>query len=563
MQVAAYGCARAAWRRLSHEFVGAIVVVFLLFGPYLASTLTGRKAAWLAWQPHDPFVLLGSFAGLAVLCVAARETVRRLAGGFLLRCFDHLFVIGLGAGVLTNVWFHTLRPQGYHIGQFGVEMRTAWLAMFAIVGYSLARPGSRLVLRCRQTCQVLGLVVIIITVQVLRLPTLAQAMDPLPGGAVEPARSVRDHPVYVLIFDEWSYPRSYDAGRLRPMLPNLEALSARATTYHAARAPGIDTGRSIPAMCRSTEDPPRLHGLQPCFLKDGTLVPAADYASIITTAGCAHYRKIMVHFGYALALWLGDELDVARSYPWYPRGEHALAHAALQVHQATSYWTDPWSSFLYGKLQTRVNDSQVLKLHEGIHRDLLTILRDEPARTFAIVHYPLPHPPYILDPDGSYRGPSPQAWDRSSVEQGYERNLRVMDRVIGEIVRTLEDAGRFDDALLIVTSDHSWRDDPAVPEPGDDLLRHVPLIVKAPGQTEARSVSETFGTHRLGELIGRALQREVTVSRLPPGKRASPIPSGTGLPVWDRFPNLLWDQILNPVWDRLPAGQWPGCQHAL
>jgi membrane-anchored protein YejM (alkaline phosphatase superfamily) len=185
-----------------------------------------------------------------------------------------------------------------------------------------------------------------------------------------------------------------------------------------------------------------------------------------------------------------------------------LSHAALQLHNATFYWTDPWSIFLYEKLQTRVKDSQALKLHDGIHQDALTIIRDQPARTFAIIHYPLPHHPYITDPGGGYRGPDSAAWDKSSVE-GYERNLRCLDHAVGGIVESLKAAGRFDEAVLVLTSDHSWRNDPAVPAPSDEVLEHVPLIVKFPGQTEPSSVTTEFETHRIGELIARALQAQV------------------------------------------------------
>jgi arylsulfatase A-like enzyme len=76
---------------------------------------------------------------------------------------------------------------------------------------------------------------------------------------------------------------------------------------------------------------------------------------------------------------------------------------------------------------------------------------------------------------------------------GYTRHLHYTDRVLGEILQTLDSTGRLDRTLLIATSDHSWRKEPdsataRLPDAGI----HVPLFVKWPGQTRQLVSDSTF-----------------------------------------------------------------------
>jgi hypothetical protein len=241
------------------------------------------------------------------------------------------------------------------------------------------------------------------------------------------------------------------------------------------------------------------------FRAGDSFVKGSEYPSIFTVAGCADYRKIMVQWGFDVGLWLQNDLDVLRAYCCYPRGETVMSEAALHLYNAVFYWTDPWSIMAYEKIRPHVNDSHDLKIYRQIDGDIASILRCEPARTFAIIHYPLPHAPYILNPDGSYRGPDPANRITASAE-GYERNLACVDRVVGEIVNNLEKSGRLDDCVLILTSDHSWRSDPQVSDKSDKVLTHVPLIVKLPGQDKALNINSDFRTWRLGEIIAKSLR---------------------------------------------------------
>jgi hypothetical protein len=120
---------------------------------------------------------------------------------------------------------------------------------------------------------------------------------------------------------------------------------------------------------------------------------------------------------------------------------------------------------------------------------------------------PVPHYPYIVNPDGRYRGAHPDAWNDADLA-GYTRNLAYADKLLGEFVDAMRRADRFDDALIIVTSDHTWRRDPdRTGEVARDSITHVPLVVKLPGQRTAADVHGRFDHWRLGEVIKFALSR--------------------------------------------------------
>ena len=112
-------------------------------------------------------------------------------------------------------------------------------------------------------------------------------------------------------------------------------------------------------------------------------------------------------------------------------------------------------------------------------RDTLDVLATSPARSCVLLHVPVPHSPYVFEPDGGYRPPS----------EG-----------VGDV------EGKFDRAMIVITSDHGWQfeHDPAY-QTDPDWDRHVPLIVKRPGQRAGEVVDEPILTVQVGEMVEKRL----------------------------------------------------------
>ena len=82
--------------------------------------------------------------------------------------------------------------------------------------------------------------------------------------------------------------------------------------------------------------------------------------------------------------------------------------------------------------------------------------------------------------------------------QDYQRHLRYQDKLVGQIVEHLKATGKYDDALIVLTADHGWREDPQIPRQGwlqDVQYRKVPLLLKFPGQKTGHHVEKTVYNH--------------------------------------------------------------------
>lgn len=130
--------------------------------------------------------------------------------------------------------------------------------------------------------------------------------------------------------------------------------------------------------------------------------------------------------------------------------------------------------------------------------EFLAGLRPSPEPTLHFLHLLLPHSPWNYLPSGvRYEAPFELPNDGDGwVSLAYERHLlqvEYTDRLLGETLRTLEDSGLYDEALLVVTSDHGVSFTPGVQgrsraaverNPGEVLW--VPTFVKEPGQRAGR-----------------------------------------------------------------------------
>ena len=121
-------------------------------------------------------------------------------------------------------------------------------------------------------------------------------------------------------------------------------------------------------------------------------------------------------------------------------------------------------------------------------------LREEAGLYFA--HYPVPHPPGILDLVDPEAEPT---WS------GYYANAVLADRAVARIRSALEADGSWSETVLVITADHEWRD--GVPYDG-----RVPLIVKLPGPPQSATYSARVSTTALHDLLPRLVTGDISTS---------------------------------------------------
>jgi hypothetical protein len=134
----------------------------------------------------------------------------------------------------------------------------------------------------------------------------------------------------------------------------------------------------------------------------------------------------------------------------------------------------------------------------GIMGQTMSRVGPDPSVTF--VHVALPHFPWTLTPWGVRLTQFPHKMLDDPESPGYESSavlryqlhalqVGAADAAVGQMIDQLESVGAWDDALVVVTSDHGTSLLPPdfgrkVTDTNREEVLRTPLFIKAPGQTE-------------------------------------------------------------------------------
>ena len=291
-----------------------------------------------------------------------------------------------------------------------------------------------------------------------------------------------------------------DAGRIDPVrYPNFARLTATATWYRRARATAPNTELAVPTIlsgqCSEAGRPPTFAGYpRNLFTLLGASYRTEALERVTELCPPSLCGEESAPFGQRFRL-LTSDVAVVFAHWALPRG-----------------WTGrlpsidaAWGGFLEAAGPTP-RDSRPKKLIQ-VERFREQLERIEPGdgRLVFFSHLLLPHNPFFYLPSGRrYRtdhrepGGATSAFsdDPWLVGHSYQRHLLQLgftDRLLGELIDALERAGRWEDALVVVTADHgaSFRANLPRRKPqaanAVDILS-VPLIVKGPGQRQGEVV---------------------------------------------------------------------------
>jgi hypothetical protein len=93
---------------------------------------------------------------------------------------------------------------------------------------------------------------------------------------------------------------------------------------------------------------------------------------------------------------------------------------------------------------------------------------------------------------------------------GYQYGLEAADRALGEIRRAMESTGVWDEALVVVTSDHPYR----YQFSGGYGNGHIPMMIKLPHQSAPVVYSNAFPAVDTKNLIEDFMQGRVGTPEL-------------------------------------------------
>lgn len=500
-------CARS-WS-FSRRLVASGVAIVLLAGGYLGLALETYNRYFMLFAGRDTAALILGVAGLALSAAAGLHGLARVTGGRSDRWLSPwlFFLAVLAAFNFRPALRLALVPHAPWLSG-PVYYALIWTlgGLMTAAGYRWDRMGKWASAGWR------GSVYLWPLLPILAVNLLLAPHWPIPGPRpteLGPRAEGSGAPVIVVVLDMIGYEDAFAPdGRTRSELPHLTAFAEAATVFHRARSPGDETGRSLPGLLLQEEVGVvelKRHEARwrPLEAPQVPARRAEEFARALPYAFArAGYRRSLIGYYLPYATIMPGAFDAVFTGSYYgaalgPDSGGGLANALL--HQWVRFAEeskDPLSAAakqcgvlaaLYGRYYRNLN--------AAVHAEGVRFFREclSPG-DFALLHLPAPHQPYVYAADG---GPSGCA---GLDPAGYPGQLIYADRLFGEWMQALRDSGRWDESWVIVLSDHGphFRDYAGTPAG----KRHVPLLVKAPEQSDRRDVFDPIRLADFREIPG-------------------------------------------------------------
>lgn len=286
-------------------------------------------------------------------------------------------------------------------------------------------------------------------------------------------------PVVLVVLDALHARHVSHLGNPRPTTPHLDALADEAISFTHAFAPSPYTIASIPSLL--TGRLPLHHGVVGDRL---SLHP--DEVTLAELLADAGYRTLGASANVSGGAMHGNEqgfeefVELQRQRPGAP--SHPAVISADEFPPIVERWLDaedgrPPFVYLHVREPHAPFDAPDPHLGRFLPAGYEGKFRDG---------FPAEMMIGMAGQDGATQFPD-QA-DRDAFEAIYDGNLQWADAIVGRLIAVLRDRGSFDDALVVVTSDHGeafWQH--GRQGHGKTLFDeevHVPLVVKLPGRDD-------------------------------------------------------------------------------
>ena len=383
----------------------------------------------------------------------------------------------------------------------------------------------------RQFVQILGFATPVVFGVLLFSPAGNVAFgDDTEAATVEPRNPA---PVVFIVFDELPLAGMLDEhGQVdRARFPNLAQLADKATWYADHQTVSDSTLHAIPSM---------LTGQNP------------DLDSVPTASDHPENLLALLRDDYELNVeeFVTDLCPRSECEPRQPFMDRVLGLIELGTSASA-----PLPRDAAARLTRKVSNVATLTTpREEIFPRAVARMDDEGQPDFNYVHVELPHVVWEYLPDGTkyelayempgevgIAGYSEGDWTttRQLADLGLQRftlQLEYTDSQLGLMLDALERQGIYDDALIVVTADHGAAFTPGasrrmLKEENAGWIAPVPLIVKAPGQRQGRTVSRLTRSTIVAKLVSEALGFE-----LPSEPDLDGPPAEEGSLAFDRWP---------------------------
>lgn len=315
--------------------------------------------------------------------------------------------------------------------------------------------------------------------------------------------------VYIFIFDYWDYDYIFKNKSLLQSMKRLQLLQRDFDFYHNAWSPAGNTEQSIPTLLFAA-DPNFLNSKKELrkMLFDSDF---GKYESIFYEPKRLGYATVLVGYWLNYGDLLRDRVDYLKVFNFtapqnfWPRVAFHLRFLIKHMPPTVLRRVPGWS-LLENDLKWEVE--RAIRFDEECMLTVETIIREEMNPSFAVFHIFAPHPPFVFDRHGSKH-------DIEHVNSiaNYKNALLHVDTTIGKVITILKESKKYDNSIVIFTSDHGAAIDRlqkgAVAEL-DVLSRrsqHVPFLIKVPQQRQGRDYHKHFETKNMHRLIEELIRQ--------------------------------------------------------
>jgi len=322
----------------------------------------------------------------------------------------------------------------------------------------------------------------------------------------------------------------------RGLTPHLDALAAEGLVFTRTTSPRAKTTPSVVSILTGLY--PKDHGV-----RDLSIPLADDIALLPERLRAKGYRAGAIVGNWVLAdersglargfdLWIEDLPDVAGEPPHEvpERKAPSVTDAALVAlgldtlpprngpgpHRELAAGGQPWFLWLHYMDPHGPYDPAP----ELVPPSEPSLVADEAARL-----RPDAHPFLIAEQNVPSFAHTPDGIDAAATRAAYDGEVRTVDAEIGRLLRRLRAAGRLDDTIVVVTSDHGeslgehnyWFEHGLY---AYEVTVHVPLIVRLPPSDARRTSGRRHADVSLTDLAPTLLDL-VGAPRLPRHGRPS------------------------------------------
>lgn len=325
------------------------------------------------------------------------------------------------------------------------------------------------------------------------------------SGQSDPA--VAGERIVWLLFDELSYDQTFDHRFPGLAMPTFDRFKSKSVVFSDLKPVGYNTDLVIPAFLlgkridsiRSSFDG------KPTFQLGGSKQWQAfdAHATIFADAQRLGWTTGVVGWFNPYCRILSGTLD----YCFWRMGDGELK-GPISTKSSIENALSPIQNNVW-EMQGKPDFPQRIHAEDlaAIMPAATALIRDQNIR-FVFIHLPVPHPPGIYDRrTGNLR-------DGGT----YIDNLALSDRVLGELMRSLNATTLAAKTTVIVCSDHSWRlpiwrpkaewtKEEEVASRGYFDTRPV-LMIHFPGQESEKLVAAPFDAIRIHEIIEHMLRGE-------------------------------------------------------